>query len=90
MIVVASNIYFMETSLRPSVKPSPEKTPRDEQLDKEILSHMCCMVCLGLTVFLAGYAVWEGDKRYCSTIRTWRREIRLPWGILLEGEHFEL
>jgi len=43
------------------------------------------MVGLGLTVFLGGFGIWGLDNHYCSTIRKWRHDIGLPWGLLLEG-----
>ncbi|KAM5480509.1 alkaline ceramidase ydc1 [Microsporum audouinii] len=43
------------------------------------------MVAYGLSTFLGGFAIWNLDNEYCSNLRTWRRELGLPWGILLEG-----
>ena len=43
------------------------------------------MIVMGLTIFLGGFIVWTLDNEYCSTVRGWRREIGLPWGMLLEG-----
>jgi len=43
------------------------------------------MIACGLGVFLGGFGIWTLDNVYCSTIRRWRHEIGLPWGILLEG-----
>jgi dihydroceramidase len=58
---------------------------RREKRDKEILRQMWAMVAWGLTVFLGGFAVWNLDNIYCSTLRRWRYDVGLPWGILLEG-----
>ncbi|CAK1356230.1 unnamed protein product [Cercospora beticola] len=61
---------------------------QEQQLDERdrwILKQMWTMIALGMTLFLGGFAVWNLDNEYCSTIRRWRHEIGLPWGILLEG-----
>jgi dihydroceramidase len=58
-----------------------EDTKRDEQ----ILRDMWWMIAVGLSVFLGGFGIWSLDNTYCSTLRRWRHEIGLPWGILLEG-----
>ena len=53
--------------------------------DAEILKSMWWMIGCGLSIFLGGFAIWNLDNEYCSTLRMWRREIGLPWGVLLEG-----
>ncbi|KAH9838958.1 Ceramidase [Teratosphaeria destructans] len=58
---------------------------RKDVRDAEIIQQMWFMVGLGLSIFLGGFAIWNLDNEYCSQIRKWRREIGLPWGILLEG-----
>lgn len=40
---------------------------------------------VGLSVFLCGFLIWNLDNIYCGHFRRWRREIGLPWAILLEG-----
>ncbi|EEP80969.1 predicted protein [Uncinocarpus reesii 1704] len=69
--------------------PSPGSS-RDVQLsqntrDLKILNTMWLMVICGLSSFLGGFAIWNLDNHYCSTIRGWRHTIGLPWGVLLEG-----
>jgi dihydroceramidase len=39
----------------------------------------------GLSIFLSGFGIWALDNQYCSTLRHWRHQVGLPWGILLEG-----
>lgn len=34
---------------------------------------------------MAGFAIWGIDNVACSTLRSWRRELGLPWGLFLEG-----
>ena len=56
-----------------------------DRRDRTILNAMGVMIFVGLSTFLGGFAVWSLDRAYCSDLRTWRRQIGLPWGILLEG-----
>ena len=58
---------------------------RKDARDVKILKTMWTMVAYGLSVFLGGFVVWTLDNKFCSNLRHWRREIGLPWGILLEG-----
>lgn len=58
---------------------------RQDRRDERILRTMWTMIAYGLTVFLGGFAIWSLDNKYCSNLRRWRRDIGLPWGILLEG-----
>jgi len=61
-----------------------EQRRRDER-DIKILKTMWTMVAYGLSVFLGGFAIWSLDNKHCSSLRQARRELGLPWGILLEG-----
>lgn len=61
-----------------------EQKRRDER-DSKILTTMWWMIAYGLSVFLGGFAIWTLDNELCSTLRRWRRDVGLPWGILLEG-----
>lgn len=94
IIVVVRSMYMMEVNLRPSLRKkatngsgSSSKALQlvNEQRDKIILKEMWWMVAIGLSIFLGGFAIWGLDRIYCSNIRRWRRQIGLPWGILLEG-----
>ena len=58
---------------------------RKDQRDREILRTMWIMIAFGLSVFLGGFGIWALDNVYCSKLRTWRHQIGLPWGIVLEG-----
>lgn len=58
---------------------------RQDARDSKILTQMWTMIGYGLFTFLGGFVLWTLDNVYCSTLRSWRREIGLPWGILLEG-----
>lgn len=58
---------------------------RKDSRDQETISRMWAMIGFGLSVFLGGFGIWNLDNIYCTKLRTWRHEIGLPWGILLEG-----
>ena len=57
----------------------------EDRRDRTIRGKMWVMIAFGLTSFLGGFFIWSLDNVYCSKLRVWRREIGLPWGILLEG-----
>ncbi|XWW93252.1 hypothetical protein V2A60_001184 [Cordyceps javanica] len=78
-IVVLHGMWVMETRLRPQLKA------RHGDEGGKILATSWVMVATGLSVFLGGFFVWNLDNIYCSQIRGWRREIGLPWAVLLEG-----
>ena len=91
----------MEFTLRPSLTRKEEefKLRRNRSMDvnekeisrlgdrrdAKILTTMWIMIATGLSVFLSGFLIWNLDIKFCPTIRRWRRQIGLPWGILLEG-----
>jgi dihydroceramidase len=95
-IVVLRTMFTMEHTLRPSLrrhklqKVSTNLAEKRNQAqsdirDKAILKNMWVLVGFGLIMFLGGFGIWSLDNMYCSTLRVWRREIGLPWGVLLEG-----
>jgi len=95
-IVVFRSMYVMEVNIRPSLRNKYGRTSsntngkavlsaEEAERDKQILRDMWLMIALGLTIFLGGFGIWNLDNYFCSTIRSWRRAIGLPWGILLEG-----
>jgi dihydroceramidase len=58
---------------------------RVDERDIKILQTMWTMIAMGLSIFLGGFALWNLDNEFCGTLRKWRHEVGLPWGILLEG-----
>ena len=56
-----------------------------DRRNRRILNSMWIMIAYGLSVFLGGFAIWALDRAYCVELREWRRELGLPWGIVLEG-----
>lgn len=99
-IVLIRSMYIMEVNLRPSLRKqreerhNPDKKlsasekreqQRIDERDMKILKQMWTIVATGLSIFLGGFAIWNVDNAYCSTLRRWRHEVGLPWGIFLEG-----
>ena len=66
-------------------KKRNENQRRENERDTDILKRMWLLVAFGLTVFLGGFGIWALDNVYCTKLRSWRRSLGLPWGILLEG-----
>ena len=64
---------------------SKERQEYENVRDLKTLKTMWIMVVYGLSMFLGGFAIWTLDNFFCSTLRSWRQRIGLPWGILLEG-----
>lgn len=96
-VVLIRSMYVMEVNIRPSLRAKYGKTkPASNEAeiaeyadiarrDEQILRDMWFMIGLGLSIFLAGFGIWNLDNFYCSNLRRWRHEIGLPWGVLLEG-----
>jgi dihydroceramidase len=68
----------------------PELITKEQQIyenrrDMSILKNMYILVAFGVSIFLGGFYIWNLDNIYCSTLRSWRRQIGMPWGFLLEG-----
>lgn len=95
-IVLFRSMYVMEVNIRPYFRDaqakrnkaagmSPQEQQRQDRRDTLIVGQMWTMVGVGLSIFLGGFGIWTIDNVYCGTLRRWRREIGLPWGIFLEG-----
>lgn len=93
VMVVFRSMYVMEINLRPSRKMKngesvtnllPEQR-RQNSRDVRILKTMWHMIYLGVGSVGMGFLIWNLDNEFCSTLRVWRRQVGLPWGILLEG-----
>ena len=83
-IVLTRAMWLMETRLRPVIREREREREQGKGSDKT-LQTMWTMVAFGLTIFLSGFGIWALDNKYCSWLRATRRELGLPWGILLEG-----
>jgi dihydroceramidase len=99
-IVLFRSMNIMEVNIRPSFRAKYATVPQknvvpgsisktqllaNEKRDKQIIKVMWVMVGWGLSIFLGGFAIWGLDRVFCSTVRRWRHEVGLPWGLLLEG-----
>ncbi|RKF54375.1 Alkaline ceramidase 3 [Golovinomyces cichoracearum] len=97
-VVLLRSMYLMEFKIRRSLRERhasvlqknldvsvTSKCMREVRRDLDILNRMWVMVGFGLMIFLAGFAIWNLDNKYCLLLRHWRHQIGLPWGILLEG-----
>ncbi|KAL8736262.1 MAG: hypothetical protein Q9166_000417 [cf. Caloplaca sp. 2 TL-2023] len=101
VVVLARSMYVMEFNLRPSLRKNEENfklqhrksmtadqkevSRSDDLRNAQILSTMWLLILTGLSIFLSGFGIWQLDNIFCSKLRDWRRELGLPWGILLEG-----
>lgn len=77
--VVLRSMYVMVETLR------PKSQSELEHCNAEILRTMWAMIATGLSSIAIGFLVWNLDNIFCSQLRLWRRELGLPWGVLLEG-----
>lgn len=93
-VVAVRSAYAMESKLRPSRQPTKQSGMSASILSQEkirgerdlaILRTMWQMVIYGLLNVGLGFLIWNLDNEFCSSLRIWRREIGLPWGIFLEG-----
>lgn len=87
--VIFKMVYEMEYLLRPSRRPkkssSKKEQKRMDERDLSILHIMWALAICGVASVGLGFLIWNLDNIYCSTLRRWRRDIGLPWGIVLEG-----
>ncbi|KAL2012909.1 hypothetical protein VTN00DRAFT_434 [Thermoascus crustaceus] len=65
--------------------PSKERQHYENVRDTKTLKTMWFMVIYGLSMFLGGFFIWTLDNKFCTKLRGWRKQIGLPWGLLLEG-----
>ncbi|KAF0322308.1 alkaline phytoceramidase [Colletotrichum asianum] len=79
--VVFRSLYIMEKILRPKSEPQS----KSEHLDVDLLKTMWTLITCGLSAIAIGFLTWNLDNIFCSQLRAWRRELGLPWGVLLEG-----
>lgn len=84
-IVVFYNIYLMEKALRHSPQQGSASSQANVSEDARRLRTMWSMIPVGIGSVALGFGIWTLDNIYCSRFRVWRRELGLPWGILLEG-----
>jgi len=96
VILLSRSMWIMEFTLRPALvrreKERGSARSRNGEMDENgrdgrenTLTTMWWMIAFGLGIFLGGFGIWNLDNEYCSTLRSWRRELGMPWGFLLEG-----
>lgn len=88
--VIFRGVYEMERLLRPSRQPkNPRLAPGEQEKvnarDSAILRTMWALAISGVASVGLGFFIWNLDNMYCSNLRRWRRNVGLPWGIVLEG-----
>lgn len=81
----SENEYRLANGGRSMDAKEREISRGEDRRDRRILGTMWVMIGCGLTTFLGGFAIWGLDNVYCGKLRELRREVGLPWGILLEG-----
>ncbi|KAI0165948.1 alkaline phytoceramidase-like protein [Xylariaceae sp. FL1272] len=86
-MVVFSNMWIMEKSVRPALKLREGTRSKESPVPttQAIMVQMWIMVATGLSVFLGGFLVWNLDNIFCNTIRSWRHHLELPWAVVFEG-----
>lgn len=89
LIVFLRSLYLMEVTLRPSRRttkrnPNTNEQSRRDVRDTEILRVMYRMIPYALGSVGLGFCLWSLDTMYCSKLRAWRRQLGLPYGVILE------
>lgn len=80
-------IYDMRTNLRPTTRGSVV-TRQQRDLDRrraKIRREMRILSSSGIVAVALGFVIWILDTIFCPTLRMWRHQVGLPWGIILEG-----
>ena len=90
LIVFIRCFYVMEITLQPSARDkntgASTERARVERRDRAILKTMKrWMMPAGLGSIALAFLIWNLDNAFCGILRRWRRDVGLPWGILLEG-----
>lgn len=101
VIGLGRSMYLMETCLRPNRATAELEQKEQEIAYRsgglkptamieyhrrhKILHEMWMLIGCGLGIFVGGFGMWIIDNQLCSTLRVWRREMGMPWGMLLEG-----
>ena len=65
-------VYLMRSDISKNVPPAAKKKMGE-------------MYRTGLLTFLAGFAIWNLDNVYCSTLTKWKHTVGWPVAFLLEG-----
>jgi dihydroceramidase len=80
-----SSLYKQSLQISGKVLGDARERARVDKRDTKILRDMWFLVACGIISIGIGFTIWTIDNTYCSTLRRWRHDIGLPWGVLLEG-----
>ena len=72
LLIVLRTLYLMHSDVSRNVPPVVKK-----RVGK--------IYRTGLLAFLAGFAIWNLDNIYCSTLTDWKKAVGWPAAFLLEG-----
>ncbi|KAK4039792.1 ceramidase-domain-containing protein [Parachaetomium inaequale] len=72
--------YVMERSLRPKLS---QRKPAEE-CDR-YMREMYKLALTGIFLFLAGFFLWNMDNIFCRHLTATKKQILLPWSVVLEG-----
>ncbi|KAK3298913.1 ceramidase [Chaetomium fimeti] len=71
--------YVMERHLRPKLSQrNPAECGR-------YMRGMYTLSLTGILMFLAGFLLWNMDNIYCHNLTATKKQIMLPWSVILEG-----
>ncbi|KAL2132571.1 hypothetical protein VTI74DRAFT_3626 [Chaetomium olivicolor] len=71
--------YVMESDLRPKLA---QRNPAE--CDRH-MREMYKLAVTGILMFLAGFFIWNVDNIYCHHLTTTKKQLLLPWSVVLEG-----
>lgn len=88
--VIFKGVYEMESLLRYDPTGPVSGLPKDKQekakrQNASIHHTMRVLAFFGVAAVGFGFLLWTLDNVFCSRLRSWRRAIGLPWGLVLEG-----
>ena len=90
-LVLLKMMQVMEARLRPKVPSTTSsgggvwaEQASQAKRNQQTLKQMRQLVAYGMTISLAGYALWQVDNRYCTQLRKLRHRVQLPWGLFFE------
>ncbi|KAK4103129.1 aPHC-domain-containing protein [Parathielavia hyrcaniae] len=76
---VARGFYVMERELRPQLS---QRVPAE---CSRYMREMYKLALTGIFMFLAGFFLWNMDNIFCHHLTTTKKQMLLPWAVVLEG-----
>ncbi|KAK3394006.1 ceramidase [Podospora didyma] len=80
LTTVARAIYLTKYEVRPALEKRNSPAVANQRMD-EITN----LALSGTMMFFAGFVLWVLDNTFCHYLIIARKEIQLPWAVLLEG-----